>query len=266
LHRIVKRKLVIGGVALALAAFAGGAYAATQTAAPDSRQAFLDDVAKRLHVTPQQLSSALNGAFQDQLQAAVKAGRLTQVQANALAQRLKQKGEAPAVPLGPFGPHFARPGLPGRGFGAFGGPPGGFAGPVGGLASAASYLGISDTKLFQELSQGKSLAQIATASGKTVSGLEQALTTAVKTRLDKLVASKAITSAQANQILSRYSARLSQLVNQKGVPFKRLYMRPPGGAPMPRMWPMPEPGAAVPAPSMPAPGAAVPLPVPAPTA
>ena len=53
-------------------AAAGGAYAATQTSGQNTRQAFLNDVAKRLHVTPQQLTAALNGASIDQLQAEVR--------------------------------------------------------------------------------------------------------------------------------------------------------------------------------------------------
>ncbi|MGN6170510.1 MAG: hypothetical protein ACTHQQ_20415, partial [Solirubrobacteraceae bacterium] len=95
MQRRLKRNLVIGLAALSVAAFAGGAYAATQSSAPNPRQAFLNDVAKRLHVTPQQLTQALNGATNDQLQAAVKAGRLTQAQADKLAQRLKRSGTAP---------------------------------------------------------------------------------------------------------------------------------------------------------------------------
>ena len=86
MHRSLKRNLVIGLAALAVAAFAGGAYAATQNSGPTTRQAFLNDVAKRLGVTPQQLSAALNGATVDQLQAAVKAGRLTQTPAREAAR------------------------------------------------------------------------------------------------------------------------------------------------------------------------------------
>jgi AraC-like DNA-binding protein len=251
-----KRKLVIGLVALAVAAFAGGAYAATQNSASNTRQAFLDDVAKRLHVTPQQLSSALNGAAQDQLQAAVKAGRLTQAQANALEQRLKQNGGAPGIPFGFFGRHFARPGFPVPGFPLHGFGRG-FAVPgrafaLGGLEGAAKYLGLSDDQLFQQLSSGKSLAQIATARGKTVSGLEQAMTATMKSRLDKLVADKVLTSAQEKRILSRFSARLAEQVNRKGLEFRRPFLRHLGSAPAP---PVP-----------PTPGRAIPLPVPAPTA
>ena len=101
MHRSLKRNVVLGLAALAVAAFAGGAYAATQSSGPNTRQAFLNDVAKRLHVTPKQLSSALNGATTDQLQAEVKAGQITQAQANALEQHLKNGGATPFLPLTP---------------------------------------------------------------------------------------------------------------------------------------------------------------------
>ncbi len=255
LHRIVKRKLVIGGAALAVAAFAGGAYAATQNSGPSTRQAFLNDVAKRLHVSPQQLSSALNGAFLDQLQAAVQDGRLTQAQANALEQRLKQKGTVPAVPFGHFGfgPRgFGPRGLVGPPGGLPGGPPGGpprafggagvLAGP-GALQAAASYLGLTNAQLFQQLSSGKSLADVAGSKGKLVSGLEQAMTAAVKTRLDKLVSGKVITAAQEQKMLSALSARIAQEVNAKGLPLRKAFRPglrfPKGGVPAPKNAPVP---------------------------
>jgi hypothetical protein len=249
-QRSLKRKLVIGLAALAVAAFAGGAYAATQSSAPTTRQAFLNDVAKRLRVTPQQLTQALQGATIDQLQAAVKAGRLTQAQADKLEQRLKRSGAAPAIPFG-FGfgfgfglaPRFARPGGPGLP-GAPGGRPrlglgGRLARPFE-LQAAASYLGLTIPQLFRQLSTGKSLAQIATAKGKTASGLEQAMTNAVKTRLDKLVANKMMTAAREKTVLSRLSARLAQAINQKGLPFaRRLGPRFRGRLPKPPYTPVP---------------------------
>jgi len=227
LERSLRGKLVLGLAALAVAAFAGGAYAATQSASPNTRQAFLNDVAKRLHVPPQQLTAALNGAEIDQLQDQVKAGTLTQSQANALEQRLKQSGASPAVPFGFFGPG----GGPGPGFG----PPGpGKGGPApqirhfgvpfavaGGIGPAATYLGLNDAQLLQQLSNGKSLAQIASAKGKSVSGLEQAIGSALKARFDKLVANKMLTAAQEKKILLSLSARIASEVNQKGLPFPR---------------------------------------------
>jgi hypothetical protein len=257
-QRSLKRNLVIGLAALAMAAFAGGAYAATQSSVPNTRQAFLNDVAKRLHVTPQQLTQALNGATVDQLQAEVKAGRLTQAEANRLAQRLKQNGAAAAIPFGfgfgfGVGPRFIHP--PGLGFPGGPGFPAGPAGPgfggrlgrLGGLGgpfelpAAASYLGLTDVQLFQQLMSGKSLAQIATSKGKSASGLEQAMTNSIKTRLDKLVANKMITTAQENTLLSRLSARLARVINQKGlVPLKAPNFRYRGGlAPPPASAPVP---------------------------
>jgi hypothetical protein len=257
---------VIGGAAVAVAAFAGGAYAATQNSGPTTRQAFLNDVAKRLHVSPQQLSSALNGALTDQIQAAVQSGRLTQAQANALEQRLNQKGSAlPAVPFGLFG--FGPRGLevpralaaPPGGFP--GGPPGGFGAAMlaapGALQGAASYLGLTTPQLLQQLSSGKSVADVAGAQHKSVSGLEQAMTSSVKTKLDALVSNQTITAAQERKILNRLSARIDQVVNNKGVPFHRAlkpgFRFPYGGPPVPQKLPA-QPGA------LPAPAYAVPAP------
>ena len=59
MHPSLKRKLAIVATLLAAAAFAGGAFAATQTSATNMRQAFLQDVAKRLNVTPARLKGAL---------------------------------------------------------------------------------------------------------------------------------------------------------------------------------------------------------------
>jgi hypothetical protein len=244
LHRSLKRNLVIGLAALVVAACAGGAYAATQNSGPTTRQAFLNDVAKRLHVTPKELSSALSGATQDEIQAEVKAGMLTQAQANALEQRLKSSATAPLLPLAPG--LAGRPRLFGgggpwpRGFGGpFGGRLGGrFGGPFGfpgaGLGAAASYLGLTDMQLLQQLSAGKSLAEIATANGKTVAGLEQAITAQVKKALDAAVSAKAISATRESQILSGLSARLKQAVNQKGLhTFRAPAFRGPARPPAP---------------------------------
>jgi len=262
LHRTLKRKVIAGGAVLAVAALAGGAYAATHNSGPTTRQAFLDDVAKRLHVTPQQLTQALNGAASDQLQAAVKAGRLTQAQANALAQRLTQSGQS-GPPSGFFGPRGLRgPWVPGAG-------PGG----RGQLPAAAKYLGLKPAQLFQQLAGGKSLADLATAKGKSVSGLEQAMTAAFTARLDKALAAKRITAAQHQKVLSRFAARLSQEVNQKGLPVppRRLFPRHlqlPKGAPAipapspPNGAPAPPKGAPTPPNGAPAPPKGAPAPLP----
>ncbi len=199
----VRRKLAIGGVILAACAFAGGAYAASTTGGTGTRQAFLNDAAKRLGVTPQRLKDALAGALQDELGAAVKAGKLTQAQANAIEQRFRQSGGLP-LPLGP-------PGGPR----AFGGPR---FGPNGGpLGAAAHYLGLSAPQLLDQLRGGKSLAQVASSKGKSATGLENAIVSAERTRLDRARAAGKITAAQEQQMLSRLQARVKMLVNGTGL-------------------------------------------------
>ncbi len=214
-HGNFKRKLVLASTVLALVAFAGGAFAATQTTT-NPRQAFLNDVAKRLGVAPQQLSAALKGAALDQLQAAVKAGRLTQAQANLLRQRIEQ-----GKTIGPFGPGYGWKGPGLRGLEPFGPPPPGRppalgVGPSRALTGAASYLGMSVAQLARQLASGKALAQIASSKGKSVAGLEASLENSERARLDKLVAAKLITKAQEQQILKAMAARLAVLVNRRG--------------------------------------------------
>jgi hypothetical protein len=121
----MRRKVIIGIAALAAAAFAGGAIAATQQPAVNAREAFLSDVAQRLHVSTQQLKSAISGAVIDELNTAVANHKLTQAQASAIKQRLERKGALPLAGLLGLG-----------GFGGFGAPgglgrPGGFGGPSG---------------------------------------------------------------------------------------------------------------------------------------
>jgi hypothetical protein len=231
----LKRKLAFGTAALAVVAFGGGAYAAAQESGTNDRQAFLNDVAKRLKVTPNELTAALQGAFSDQLDAAVAAGRLTQAQANQIRQRIQQRG---GIPFGgrAFAPGrlgggrlfgFRGPPGPGGPWGA-GGPlgPGGPQGPGGplglggllggGLDAAASYLGLSTIAVHDQLVAGKSLAEVATARHKSVSGLEGAILAAIRTQLGQAVAAKQITAAQQQKIVSRLSAGLGALVNRTG--------------------------------------------------
>src|SRR4051794_24539276 len=76
------------------------------------------------------------------------------------------------------------PGLGGPGFGGpgFGGPRGGGGGILAAdvLTPAADYLGISVSTLQSDLKGGKTLAQEATAKGKTASGLVDAIVAAEK--------------------------------------------------------------------------------------
>ena len=203
-----RRNWTIALVVLGAAGLAGGAYAATQDSG-NPQQAIINDAAARLHVTPAQLTSALKQALIDRIEAAVKAGQLTQAQADAIKQRIEQSN---GLPL-PFGPFFGGPGMHGLEM-----RPHLFL-----LHGVASYLGLSDSQLLQQLRSGKTLKQIATAHGKSAAGLENAILSGLRTRLDAAVAEGRITRSQERELLSRLRAHLDEVVNI-GLPGP-----PPGG-------------------------------------
>ncbi|MBV9309850.1 MAG: hypothetical protein JOZ73_03420 [Solirubrobacterales bacterium] len=212
-----RKKLSIAGALVALAAFGGGAYAATQSNT-NPRQAYLSDVAKRLGTSPQQLNQALEQALFDRLNAAVAAGKLTKAQADAIKRRIEQSGGLPLGGLGFLG-H--------REHGAFGGP-----GARGGLLTAAAkYLGLSQAQLMSELSAGHSLAQIAHQRNKSTSGLQNAMLASAKTRLDRAAAAKRLTSAQETQLLNRLKTRISRLIQTAPPRGMRPGWPHPGGLP-----------------------------------
>jgi ribosomal protein S4 len=201
----MKRKLAIGAAGLLALGGAGAAYGVTQ-GGKDERQAFLNDAAKRLNVSPDKLQGALQGAFEDRLGAAVKAGRITQAEANAIKKKIEQGGGPPV-------------GIPGFGFGAerhfeFRGGPGG---PIkAGLDAAASYLDLTPQQLIDKLGSGKSLADVASDQKKSVDGLKSAIKDSVKKQLDQAVTDKKITQDQENKILDGLDSRIDDVVNRKG--------------------------------------------------
>jgi hypothetical protein len=121
------------------------------------------------------------------------------------------------------GPGFrGGPGHGGFGFGPpMGGPHGGPGGEHGGpgifaadvLTPAASFLGISVAALAADLKAGKTLAQEATAKGKTAAGLIDALVAAEKNVLDAENAAGWITDAQQTAILGHLTKEITELVN-----------------------------------------------------
>jgi hypothetical protein len=102
----------------------------------------------------------------------------------------------------------------------------------GGLGAAAQYLRLTPMQLLPKLASGRSLAQIATAHRKSVSGLEHAIVASERSMLDKLVAAKAITRAREQKLLARLPKMVDALVNRRGfaVPFvpRRLVPLVPG--------------------------------------
>ena len=191
------RILTVAALLAACASLALGATAASAAEKPS----LVDQVAARLGVTPEQLRAAFRATLTARVDAAVAAGKLTPEQAAKLKQRI---ADTKGIGLGArqaFAKHrkalVQRIGAKSRGLGA-----------------AAAYLGLTREQLRTELKSGKSLAQIAAAKGKPMSGLVTAMLVPVKERLAKAVAAKRLTQARADQLLERLSDRLEQRVQR----------------------------------------------------
>ena len=190
---LFSKRLAIGATALVLLCGGTVAVAATRGSSHSGHQAYLDDVAKHLNVSPQALTAAMQAARSEEIKAAVADGRITQAQANALEQRAQRRG-GPAL----FGDRLG-------------------AGRRGNAAVALKYLGISAATLRSERQAGRSLAQIAASTpGKSAAGLKAALLSADKARLARAASSGAITSAQEQQRLALLASRIEAQLQRTG--------------------------------------------------
>lgn len=195
----VTAAVLVGGGGLAVAATSGDDHAKEQ-------KAIIDNAAKRLSVTPDALTSALKGAFEDQLDQAVKDGKITQKQADAMKARIA-KGD---LPFGGGGRGHGGPGGPG-GFDGHRGP-GGPGGHGEELTAAAKYLGLTEAQLRAKLVKGTTLAAIAKDQNKDVAGLEAALVDAKKADLAQAVKDGKLTQKQADAIEKGIAAHVKDEV------------------------------------------------------
>ena len=184
---LVAGAAVFGGTAVAIAA-------SESTASP--RQAIIDDAAQRLGVSADALNGALKAAAIDQLEAAVRDGRITQAQADEIKKRIE---------AGQFPPMGIAPGFDGRcGGGPWGGPPGVPGAPDSAvMAAAARYLGITQETLHNQLMQGTTLAELAKQHGKSAQRLYDAMAAAAKAELDQAVKDGRLTQAQEDAIIKQ---------------------------------------------------------------
>jgi polyhydroxyalkanoate synthesis regulator phasin len=200
-----KRKVIVTGVAALAVVVTGGAIAATKaTSRKAESQAVVNDAAKQLGVQPSELTAALKKALSNRVDAAVKAGRITKAEGDAMKARINSSDS----PLFGGGHH---------GFGKSGHGPG-FR--MHGLDAAASYLGLTEAQLRTQLSSGKTLAQVAKARDKSVDGLVDALVEDANKKIDQAVKDGKLTKAQADEIKQDQRERLTDFVNNGQLRFK----------------------------------------------
>jgi hypothetical protein len=190
----------LAAVAAAFIAVAVLAIGATTAGAAD-KPSLADDVATRLGVSADTLRAAFHDALEARIDAAVEAGKLTPERAAKLKERLEH---AKGLGLGirkafarrhlPFLPHIRA--------------------AARGLGAAAHYLGLTLPELRSELRDGKSLAQIASARGKSVDGLVDALLARPKARLERAVEHGRLTRERADKLLERLKDGVERFVQR----------------------------------------------------
>jgi len=84
------------------------------------------------------------------------------------------------------------------------------------IQAAATYLGVTKADIAAAKESGQTLAQLATAKGKSVQGLTDALVAAGKTSINQALAAGTITSAQATAKIAALPARVQALINSTG--------------------------------------------------
>jgi hypothetical protein len=160
----------------------------------------LAQVAQAHGKTAADVATALKNAAHTRIDQAVTAGRVTAADAatqkTAVDQRIDQQVNQ-VKQAGQGGP---------GGTGGFG--RGGFD-----SAAAATAIGIPADQLRTEL-QGKSLAQVAQAHGKTAADVATALKNAAHTRIDQAVTAGRVTAADAATQKTAVDQRIDQQVNQ----------------------------------------------------
>lgn len=158
----------------------------------------LDDAAGRLGTTADKLRDALRAAEDAQLDAAVKAGEITQDQADAIKARRAQSG----LVLGDEGGHGFDHGF-------------GFRHDAGAtdaaLDAAAKAMALDRDQLLTRLRGGTSLADVAKAQNVSIDDVRAAARAAAKAELDKAVSAGDLTQAQADEELAEIVDRIEQL-------------------------------------------------------
>jgi DNA-binding phage protein len=240
--RLKSRNAIALFVAAAVLVGAGVALAQSQSPSPSGspgtkqerrslgRDAFLDDVARRLGIQRSRLDGALTAMALAEVAWAENNGFLTRERADRLRDRIN---DGKVIGLGRFGLHGLGLGLGVKGSGLRRGfLKGRFRGGFGTLDAAADYLGLPEEDLSDAL-RTRTLAQVARDRGRSVDGLVAALRAAKKARLDEIVMEGRITAAQENALLRRFDSEirdavdgippgLTELARRLGMPRRRL--------------------------------------------
>ncbi len=193
--------------AVALVALGTGAVMAQTGGTPTTGNSFVDRVAQKLGIESPKLQDAITSVRNEDIDAKVQSGDLTQKQADALKQRAADNPGGPGFGPGGHGNHGPR----------------GFGGDFGakGLGESeqqlADFLGISKDQLTTELqANNATLATVAAAHGKSTDDLKSFITSTAKSKLDDAMKNGDLTQKVADDMLSMLTSHLDDAINHTG--------------------------------------------------
>jgi hypothetical protein len=213
-----RRTLILGSLAAVAVLLVGAGAVMAQSGDDTPGSSFLDRVADKLGIQSSDLEQAIRDTRNEDIDAAVERGDLTQEQADRLKDKLDNfDWEVPFPPggPGPFGPWDGGPGF----HHGPRGPHGGFAFGFGlgfpeGLSSLADLLGIPEDQLRDELAaEGATLASVAEAHGKSRDELKAFLTDNLDEKLAQAVDSGKLTQETADDIRARMAEALDKIID-----------------------------------------------------
>ncbi|HYI14749.1 MAG TPA: hypothetical protein VEX37_05130 [Thermomicrobiales bacterium] len=188
------------GLALGAVLLGGTAFAQSDTEGSAPSQSFIDRLAEKLGLAPDELERTIDETQDDMIDDAVTNGRLTEEQGQALKER------------DAFGPGLFQA-MPGRA--EFGRHLFGYLDIA--VSTIASELGMTTEELRDELTSGSTLSDVITEHGSTVEEIVTALVAEAETELDEAVANGGLTQEQADRMLSNLPERLTQMI-EGGLP------------------------------------------------
>src|SRR5213075_2429827 len=145
---------------------------------------FMAHFAVEIGKTQAEINAAFQRAIADTLADEVKAGRLTQAQADTIKQRLANRTPCSFAGLRPDGAKLEA-----------------FMQQY--VAAAAAALGMTEPQLKTDLRSGQSLSQVAAAKNVSEASFRSKLVASLKPALDRAVTNKRITSTQEQAIITR---------------------------------------------------------------
>ena len=147
---------------------------------------FMSHFAVEIGKSQAEINAAFQRAIADTLADEVKAGHLTQAQADTIKQKLANQTPCTLPSLAPRGGE--------KGIAAY---------MTQYVSAAASALGISETQLKADLKNGQSLSQVAASQKVSEATFRTKLIAGLKPVLDQAVTEKKITAAQEQAIVTR---------------------------------------------------------------